>query len=298
MAEHAGVEKRVGVRFPFVNLEKAISRAKQLFDADQRGREMSIAAAFGVWEYSEKSSGGFQTIAALKMYGLIADSSAGDSRKLALSEPALRYFRDEREDEREKLLREFALKPKLIAALWEEWHVSPPSDPVARSHLKADRHLTDQAARSLLAIYKENLTFANITGDAKVFEPHDAPEEAENSTLSGSQVPAPKAKVGDHVQWTNMGMDQFVVPARVVWVSDDGAYLRVEGSKTGIPMNEAEITAAPPQEAPTSAPSSGAPNHIQVLLDGNRLKITASVDRKGLTRLKKIIDANEPLLED
>ena len=55
-----------GSRFPFINLEKAMTRAKELYDADQRGNEMPISGAFGVWEYSEKSSGGFQTVAALK----------------------------------------------------------------------------------------------------------------------------------------------------------------------------------------------------------------------------------------
>jgi len=149
-------------------LEKALGRAKELFDADQKGREMTISGAFGVWGYSEKSSGGFQTIAALKMYALIKDSSAGDSRKIRLTDSALWYFRDEREEEKKRLAREFALAPKLIAALWQEWHASPPADPVARSHLKAERGLNDQGARSLLAIYKENIAFSELKADDKV----------------------------------------------------------------------------------------------------------------------------------
>ena len=42
---------------------------------------------------SEKSSGGFQTIAALKMFGLLR---SGDTRKVGLTDAALRCFRDER----------------------------------------------------------------------------------------------------------------------------------------------------------------------------------------------------------
>ncbi|MGM4963969.1 hypothetical protein AB7714_10720 [Tardiphaga sp. 1201_B9_N1_1] len=162
------IHPKPGTRFPFINLEKAIGRAKELFDADQKGREMTIAGAFSVWGYSEKSSGGFQTIAALKMYALVKDSSGGDSRKVGLTDSALWYFRDEREDEKKKLAREFALAPKLIAALWEEWQASPPADPVARSHLKAERGLNDQGARTLLAIYKENLNFAELKAGDKV----------------------------------------------------------------------------------------------------------------------------------
>lgn len=157
-----------GTRFPFINLEKALARASQLFEADSRGREMTLTAAFQVWEYSDKSSGGFQTIAALKMYGILKEAAGGDSRKIALSDLALRYFRDEREDEKAKIAREFALKPKLIAALWPEWSTNPPADAIARSHLKAERMLSDQGARSLLAIYKDNLAFTELKGEPKV----------------------------------------------------------------------------------------------------------------------------------
>ena len=161
------VIKPLGTRFPFINLEKAISRAKELFDADQKGREMTVGAAFSVWGYSEKSSGGFQTIAALKMYAILKNSNSSTG-KVGLTDSALWYFRDEREDEKKKRVREFALAPKLIASLWADWHTSPPADPVARCHLKAERGLNDQGARTLLSIYKENIAFAELKADDKV----------------------------------------------------------------------------------------------------------------------------------
>jgi hypothetical protein len=45
-------------------------------------------------------------------------------------------------------------------------------------------------------------------------------------------------KIGDYVQWTNGGQDQFQTPLRVVWLSEDGAYARVDGSSTGIPTHQ------------------------------------------------------------
>ena len=89
-----------GQRFPFINLEKAVGRANELYSADQRGGEMSVSGAFAVWNYSDKSSGGFQTVAALKSYGLLVSPQSG---KVQLSKDALTYFRDEREDQRAKL---------------------------------------------------------------------------------------------------------------------------------------------------------------------------------------------------
>lgn len=184
--------KSAGTRFPFINLEKAIGRAKELFDADQKGREMALSAAFAVWEYSEKSSGGFQTVAALKMYGLLR---SGDARKVGLTDAALRYFRDEREEEKNKLAREFALKPKLIAALWADWRATPPADTIARSHLKAERGLNEQSARSLLSIYKENLAFTQLKADDKIPEPaEDDQEEMVDDGGGGSPPPAARRR--------------------------------------------------------------------------------------------------------
>jgi hypothetical protein len=172
--------KKAGTRFPFINLKKALERAKLLFDADNRGRELGVPAAFAVWGYSGKSSGGFQTIAALKAYGLLKEGGGADARKIGLSEEALRYFRDERSEEKAKLRKLFALKPKLVAALWMDWGATPPADTIARSHLKTEAGLNDQSARSLLAVYKENIAFAEIKGTGKI------PENREGNIDQGS----------------------------------------------------------------------------------------------------------------
>lgn len=156
-----------GQRFPFVTLEKALFRAEEFYIA-AGDRPVIVKDAFEVWRYSKKSSGGNQTISALKMYGVLNDEGMKDSRKLFLTTDGLRYFRDERDEVHAELRRKFALSPKLIRAVWAEWGVSPPADNIARSHLKIDRELSEQSARSLLAIYKENLSFAEITGDDKI----------------------------------------------------------------------------------------------------------------------------------
>jgi hypothetical protein len=298
MSENEEAAKSAGVRYPFVNLEKALGRAGELFDADQRGREMTVPGAFGVWNYSEKSSGGFQTIGALIMYGLLKDSGSGDSRKVGLTDEALRYFRDEREEEKKKLARDFALRPKLIAALWQDWHDSPPADTIARSHLKTERGLNDQAARSLLAIYKENLAFAELKGNGKIVE---------LGKIKGSDLPPPNVKVGDYVQWTSDGIDQFKPVRQVVKVED--GHVWVFGSNTGIPMEQVTITdppapkpVLPPAQTIISDPNardegpSDAPQ-IDVLLRGNRLQITADVDAAGLAKLKDVLAKYEEILK-
>lgn len=180
-----------GQRFPFINLEKAIGRAGELYGADQRGGEMSVAGAFAVWKYSEKSSGGHQTVAALKAYGLVGSPQSG---KVQVSKEALAYFRDEREDERAKLVQFFATRPPLLKSLWNIWGEQPPADTLARSHLKVDRGLSEQSARAVLGIYKENIAFANLKGGDKVPEIAEETPPAEEAQMTQTHQLSPEAK--------------------------------------------------------------------------------------------------------
>ena len=74
-----GAESATTKRFPFINIERALDRAARLYAADKSGRPLQLSAIFEVFEYSEKSSGGFQTIAALRSYGLIESAKSGDA---------------------------------------------------------------------------------------------------------------------------------------------------------------------------------------------------------------------------
>lgn len=290
-----------GKRFPFISLEKAMERAKQLFDADPRGNEMSNQGAFSVWGYSEKSSGGFQTIGALRAYGLISGDNAG---KVKLSRQAWDYFRDEREDVRAKALRQFALTPPFLKSLWETWGAMPPADTLARSHLKIERGLQEQQARSVLGIYKDNLAFANLKGNGTVSE------KMQNAAGASDEDP-PAVSVGDYVQWTSGGVDQFKPPRRVTKVHD--GHVWVHGSPGAIPMSQTTVVAAPApetkgglsfhkvaQKAPERDMGGGADSatpDISVLLVGNRLQITADVDAPGLDKLKQVLDKYDEILK-
>ncbi|RWG11400.1 MAG: hypothetical protein EOQ55_28560 [Mesorhizobium sp.] len=175
-------------RFPFISLEKALSKAQQLFEGDRTGKPMPVVTAFELWGYSAKSSGGFQTTGALKYYGLLEDEGSNADRKLKLTNAARRYFLDERDETRAAMLADFALNPPLFRWLWTKdgWSEGIPADTVARSHLKIERNLNDQSARSLLAIFKENVQFAGLKPSANQDTPLESPPQTE---------PTPKAQV-------------------------------------------------------------------------------------------------------
>lgn len=48
-------------------------------------------------------------------------------------------------------------------------------------------------------------------------------------------------KVGDLVQWTCHGADQFVEPKAIAWISECGEYCFVEGASTGIPVSQVSV---------------------------------------------------------
>lgn len=190
MSDAQQAAEPAGTRFPFINLEKAIARAKALYDA-AGDHDMTAGDVFETWGYSPKSSGGFQTVAALKSYGLIRAARNGDTSKLSLTSNAVNYFRDERPEMKLDLAKGFALEPQLIKALWARWGFTPPADHISRSHLKIDRALSDQSARSLLNIYKENIDFAKLKGDNKPFGTGEAPDSAQGGGPSDGPMPTP-----------------------------------------------------------------------------------------------------------
>jgi hypothetical protein len=310
-----GAIAKVGTtRFPFINLAKSVERAKLLFEADERGREMSIAAAFELWGYSGKSSGGFQTVAALKSYGLLKEADGGDSRKLGLSDYALRYFRDERIEEKLKLLKVFAIKPKLISALWKEWGAAPPADTIARSQLKTEVGLNDQSARSLLAIYKENVAYAVLKGEDS--EAEIAAEKEDDAGAGDPSIVWGGARVGDLIQWESAGELKLERPTRVRLVSADGQYVAIDGSETGIPMDQVIVETRAPEGKPQppifprglgellpeSAPTQpGEAEWMRNRLGGDtvvRLLVTGDMGPKEIGKLIRLLKAQQAVLTD
>jgi hypothetical protein len=64
----------------------------------------------------------------------------------------------------------------------------------------------------------------------------------------GEQITPKEVKIGDEVQWTSQGTDQFAEPRKIKSISEDGKYAFVEGSDTGIPVAELSVTAVKPTE--------------------------------------------------
>jgi hypothetical protein len=148
-------------RFPFIPLPRAIERCRELYKL-ANGHEVPLSAAMKAWAYAEKSSGGLQTVAALKAFGLVEDVGGGDVRKVKLTDTALRIIRDPRDisPDRDALIREAALKPPLHRDVIEKYDGLPPSDEALKAFLLIDRGLKDEAVPEFIREFMATMTLA------------------------------------------------------------------------------------------------------------------------------------------
>jgi hypothetical protein len=144
--------------YPFIDLKTAIERARRLFEAAQRSSVRQDTAA-AHWGYSPKSSGGKQTIAALRAFGLLE----GDGM-VKLTERALRILLDERNPSPEKdvLLRQAALSPTLHGRLWEKYKAVLPSPTDLKMSLVLEDGFNENSVEEFIAEYIETLAFAKL----------------------------------------------------------------------------------------------------------------------------------------
>jgi hypothetical protein len=286
-----------GPAYPWVSLEKAVERINQVRDANVARVAVKPLSFFKIWGYKGDSGPARQTVAALNQYGLIEYVGRGGEKQVQLTPLAHRIIFDKvpNSPERAKALSEAALKPTIYGRLMNKLGVPLPPDFVIETFLTRDCEYSEDAAKSVIGGYKGTLKFAGLDNPANI-PSTDHAEVDEN--------PPPTVKVGDYVQWTSNGVDQFKPVRKVTRI--DGDHAIVHGSATGISMNELTVVSAPAPIPPPglTKPTSTAPtvpegdgNDISVLLAANRLQITADVDAAGLEKLEKMLAKYKEMLK-
>lgn len=257
--------------YPYINLEASIKRAKEFYDREGRNAA-PITVAATHWGYEAKSSGATQTAAALMSFGLMQDEGTGEKRKLKLTQQALRILLDTRPDprDRDELLKQAALKPKIHQQIWSKW-----ADSISDVNLKHallfewTPPFNENSVAGFIRQYRDTISFAKLTASDKV-----ATEDGHDSGTAIGEPYAPK--VGDHVQWEPNGILQFQEPKRIREICPDGKHVLVDGSYTGLPISELTLQ-KPPISSPQKAEAQSAilPNRLMQefvvpLSEGNR----------------------------
>lgn len=292
--------------YPNASLFKALSQVRGIHSADRRNVIDREVAAKHIG-YSGLSGASDKALATLAHYGLIEKAGKGQTRVTQL---AVDILHPESEEARRKALLESAYSPAIFAEIRDRFHDGPPSEGALRSWLMRENFL-DRAIGPVVSAYMETCRFLE---QEKAFESDSSSlMEAEELGMPSEQSDTLQkfggAKIGDLIQWESQGAFQFPKPLRVRMVSDDGKWVVVEGSKTGIPMAEviveAHVPISPPtfpiEEAPTILPERGEVEWMRNRLGSDtnvRLLVTGDMGPKEIGKLIRLLEAQKLVLEE
>lgn len=297
--------------YPAIGLRKAVERAKELYDKHKR-HDVPVAVAHKLWGYKANSGLANQVVGAMKAFGLIEVDGEGDGRKVRLSDRGCRIILGSNDSV--GLLRQSAVMPAIYKELWKKFEPKGgiPDDDLLRHHLVWDRTegtFNPEYVDNFIAIFKDSLRYAGMQVAGIIPKAETTPE---NEIEEQDHSP----EVGDLVQWTSAGVDQFAEPRAVVGFSDDGQWVFVDGTSTGLPMDQLtvvipkmETLVQPPLAAnplPPSNPffgrSSGTddkkyevPTLTFPLPRGNviEIRLKSKVTAKEFDKIKALIDLSE-----
>jgi hypothetical protein len=307
--------------YPNAPLPKAINSIRQVFDADRRNPIDRDLAAKHIG-YGGSSGAADKAIATLGHYGLTEKVGKGEIR---VSQLALDIIHPNKPEDRKRALLQAAFSPQIFKDLRERFPEGHVSEGALESYLKRENFL-DRAIVPVTRAYLETCRFLEQEkalesgggGDEKAGEsPPSEDDEAEDVIFGG-------ARVGDLIQWESHGELHLPKPTRVRLVSEDGQWVAVDGSETGIPMNEvivqerasaasaASAAAAPPRfaldrgadpkEAERSAkPEVGETEWMRNRLGSEtkvRLLVTGDMGPREIGKLIKLLEAQRAVLQD
>jgi hypothetical protein len=147
----------------FISLRKALEKAKTFYRSQTR-HPAPLPAALALWGFAEKSSGGLQTVSALKQFGLLDENEVNGTRQVKLTEAALRIIQDEREDSTERLreINRLAMLPKIYLEMWNKWSDQLPADATVKFFLVNEKKYNEAAFSDLFSAYKDTIDFAKF----------------------------------------------------------------------------------------------------------------------------------------
>jgi hypothetical protein len=183
--------------FPFIGLKKALAKAKDFYKHEKRNWA-SVQVAANHWGFNPKSSSGKQTVAALIAYGLMESKGAKENRMVRLSDSALRIILDEREasPDRDREIREAAVRPKLHGELWEKYGSEFPSDVNLRHYLILDHEppFNENWVDHFIGEFKATLGFSGLLESDNMSSDEDDTEADQGEAVRPVVTPSAQPK--------------------------------------------------------------------------------------------------------
>jgi hypothetical protein len=256
-----------GPAYPFSPLRKAVERVEQVRDANMVRSAVSPIAFYKAWGFAGENGNSRQVMAALNHFGLVDYIGRGKEREVKLSPLALRIVLDKIPDSKERAvaIKEAALIPEIYRTLWEKYGKEVPPGYAIETFLVRDREYSDLAAKNVIEGYLDTFEYAKL-GERDVGPETEVEQTQITPPILGAKIPT---QIDGAVSLGPIGPN----------------------SGSGIIPNTSFVMM-------DSLPDTTMENDIKVLLDGDRLRVSAYVDIKGAKRLVKALKANMALLED
>ncbi|MEM6388705.1 MAG: hypothetical protein AAF825_02585 [Pseudomonadota bacterium] len=241
--------------YPSMSLEDAVAAVKKI-EAQYRGSPIDREDGAKLLGYSGGTGPANKALAALAAYGLVERAGKGMMR---VTSRARSIIHPDSEVDRGRELAQAALEPKLFKELRERFEDIdvPPMDGVVTYLNREGFNPTAVGPAAKAFISTMEFIQSLRESESHVSEAENDADLAPPDTMFGG------ASVGDMIQWESQGVLRFETPRRVRAVSEDGQWVAVEGSTTGVPMSQViiEQRAAPtPPQFPieTSVPENEA----------------------------------------
>lgn len=173
-------EKMRSPNFPGFGLSEAILKVRQLYEQDKRAavpRETAVAA----WGYRGLNGASLRALGALRQYGLLEAPSpgmvkvTGDALALLLEPEGSSEYRG--------AISSVAMRPAIFRALHKQYPDGLPSDGAIVAHLVRTANFGEDAARSVIASYRDTLALAMAAGNADTSR-----QDASDNGASGGQT--------------------------------------------------------------------------------------------------------------
>lgn len=231
--------------YPNTPLGEAVSQVakiEKLYRQSPVDREVA-AKLIG---YSGLSGPAAKALAALASYGLVERAGKGEMR---VTSRARAILHPDNLAERRTSLLAAAFEPTLFQELRARWpDMIPPEDGIM-TYLHR-QGFNQSAIRPAMKAYRDTLLFIEQEGasDSHGNENHGGADSTTGE--SGKSAALEKARVGDMVEVEIGGVLLFPEPVRVRAVTEDQSWVFVEGSETGIEMENVTVMDRPDSGAP------------------------------------------------
>jgi hypothetical protein len=159
--------------YPHVGLAEAVFMITKLSRASGGKRSLTFQAAAEALGLKPGSSWLVLRLAALKKFGLIEESTAGDTRErsLRLTNSAMMLVSLSPEEAIHKVLRkQAALRPAIYVDLWERFGPILPVNEPMREYLVNERQFNPQSVDALLGNFRSTVEYAGLMEQALSFD--------------------------------------------------------------------------------------------------------------------------------